>query len=299
MLHPLLVCLNGVGVPVIDPGAKWKRAFTREDGQVYDFSFGKDGNMVQSTRPILREDETDPKKVHMRVGDDATGHRLLRQFVESGKYRIASRGERSWVDFGDVKLEIGLGSDLRRAALKSSFACAVKFFPGETPRFTQAREDLANTDAASMPGSVSADLRSHPRLDEQRADLCHVVYIEQSDSVIHGVVQYFGAFQLWIELSNDAVQPHDCAIIGTLDPISCEESFRTIEPLRIPPCRTALVDGALPIRKFNASAYKRGAKRPETLKLTAVNVVGIEMRPSLGVFFPPSWTGDVPKKKWP
>src|SRR6266702_3209713 len=89
-LYPLIVQLGGIGVPLIDTGAKWKRAAVRDNGQVYNAVLEGDRCKLESTRPIVRRDPANPKIFDVTVGDDPTGQKYLKQFLDPAKFRIIS-----------------------------------------------------------------------------------------------------------------------------------------------------------------------------------------------------------------
>lgn len=84
------------------------------------------------------------------------------------------------------------------------------------------------------------------------------------------------------------------AALGILDPVTGTETFSQIEPLSIAPWQPGMADALFPLKRLNEDAHRRGANTPEMLKLNRIaseDLVGTQ------IFLPPSWTGDVPKKK--
>jgi hypothetical protein len=294
-LHPLLMQLRMAGVPVIDTGARWKRAHVGEDGMAYNVVFDRDGYRLESKSVLVKRDEDNPKILHPIIGDDRPGRKHLKQFLDSNKFRLLSLERKRVEEPLEYKLDWGFNPDLKLTALKMALAAGAIAFPNEVPRFIDARSDLMRADLTAHPASVVGDLRDHPTLDALRFDLCHLIYVEQAASRIHAFVQFFGAVQFWVALATSAPGVNDKALLAVLDPVTGAETFGDVTPLQIPPFRDQLVDAMLPIRKLNAGAAKRGAKIAEMIKVNEIRVDGVPLKP-FRPYCATSWTGDVLKK---
>jgi len=291
----LLVQLGGVGVPVIDPGATWRRASEGKDGQVYDALLSPEGFKVQSRRPLVSRDSQDPKLMHIVVGDDAVGQKHLRQFLSGGKFRVLST-ERVRVDDPVMGLDFGFNPELKLAALKMAFAAATLSFPNEVASFATARRELATADLSRSPSCVAGDLRHHSALDRLRDPLCHVIYVEQQARGLQAIVQFFGSLQFWAELTPEVSGTYDKAMMATLDPVTGVEQFNQITPLGLPRfLEGVVVDALLPIKKLNSGAAKRGGKTHEMISVKRVHVDGVEVAPK--PYLAISWTGDIPRRR--
>jgi hypothetical protein len=144
---------------------------------------------------------------------------------------------------------------------------------------------------------VTFDHRVHGSLDASRDPLCHTIYLEEQEGIIHGVVQFFGSFQAYITLSNNAFRPYEDGFLATLDPTSGEEKFHEIRRLGISKWTGSdTADQLSPIKKFNAYSYRRGAKS-DVLNVSSVKGEdGVEHKAKWsmpGV----SWTGDIPGRR--
>jgi len=293
-LYPLIVQLGGIGVALIDTGAKWNHAAVRDDGQVYNAVLDADGYRLESTRPIVRRDPANPKRFDVTVGDDAVGQKHLKPFLDPAKFRVIST-DRTPVENLNTKGQIGFNPDMKLTALKMAFAAGTIAFPKEVQLFDVARKELLAHDLATAPSCVEADLRNHTPLDKLRDDLCHVIYLEQVDRRIHAFVQFFGALQFWIQLAGSSTQVYDKAFLATLDPVSGVECFVEVGPLHLSPFDPdCLIDALLPIRKLNSGAAKRGGRTSEMIKLTGLKADGVEV--PLKPYRATSWTEDIPKK---
>jgi HNH endonuclease len=275
-LRPLLVLLWDVGVPVIDRG-KWKNAFIGKDGLPYHLTMGPNDLEPEGTQVVVDRNPDNPKVLKVIVNADVATPKLLRKFSNNKKLRLASRVELPAVQHDNVQGTLNIDNEMRLTALKMAFAVATIATPAEVDRFIDARKNLAGSVTDFDLASVRPDHRDHAALDKNRKPLCHTIYVEQSQGIIHGIVQFFGSFQLWIKLSSEPVHESETAMIATLDPISGDEEFREIAPrLDIPICKgDEEVDSTTPVRKFNLGAAWRGARTPETLKLTKIDGVDI------------------------
>lgn len=227
ILHPLLVQLAGVGVPLVATTAKWKRATTGADGQVYDAVIDEGSYKLESTRPFVQKDEEDPKKFHVRVGDDRVGRKHLKQFLNEDQFRVLST-ERYRVDVEESTHNWGFTPAIKLTALKMAFAVGAIAFPEEVSTFTLPRKELGAALLDVEPQSVQSDQRDLPALDALRLPLSHVIYVEQKDRSIQAFVQFFGALQFWIELSPGSLRSHGKAI---LKPVLLEISNQIVSDL--------------------------------------------------------------------
>lgn len=295
-LHPLLVLLGDGGVSVLDPGAKWKNAFVGKDGLPYHLTLGPHGMVPEGARIAVERDPSTPNMIRVTVNEDAAAPKLLHQFSNSKKFHLTSRVKLPPVQNDNVQATFNMGNAMRMTALKMAFAVATIALPTELDRFVEARKNLGGSVSDLDQTQVRIDHRDHPVLDRNRKPLCHAIYVEQAEGIVHGVVQFFGSFQFWVKLSSRISCPSETAMIATLDPISGIEEFREIPRLGIPVCKgDETVDSATPIRKFNLGAAWRGAKKSEILSLTKITTDdGTELFPTQP-YSAVSWTGDVPK----
>lgn len=284
-------------MPVVDTGAKWKRAFVGDDGMVYNAISDKDGVKFESTNVVVRKDKDNPKAIQPIVGDDRVGRKHLKQFLNPSRFRLLSL-EKKPVNFPrELKYDWGFNPDIKLTSLKMAFAVGTIAFPNEAANFVEPRKELVRADLNTMPASVVADFRDHARLDALRDALCHVIYVEQRDDHIHGFVQLFGAVQFWIQLATQVSSHHPDAFIAKLDPVTGTESFDNVPPLNLPPFCEGLVDAMAPIRKLNAGAAQRGAATTEMVKVNEIRVDGVPLKAPMRPYWVTSWTGVLPKKK--
>ena len=295
VFHPIIVALRGAGVDAIDYGAKWKNATTDNDGLQYDFKVGPAGYELESQKPIVRRHRENKNLFEVVVGDDSVGKKHLQRFLRKGTFRVLET-ERLPANLSEPVLEFEVGSDLKRAALKIAIATATLFFPSEVAGFLSARLELQNAGSSTAPAGVAIDLRPHEILDNHREPLNHLVYVEQSDQLLHAFVQFFGSIQLWIELTNATKAKYEMAALGSLDPLTGVETFCQIAPLQISPWQPGLADASVTLTKLNRNALQRGAKTNEIFKAKANKADGVELQ-SRGAYSAFSWTGFVPKPK--
>jgi hypothetical protein len=290
----LSVLLAKADVRIAKTGLKWKNAVSTPDGQVYNLVVTADGVQTESAKPLVERDPEDSKVLRVTVNNDPESRRLLKQF--SNPKRFAFQGETpgkpARTQESSFSLEVNTIVGL--TALKMAFAAATLAFPDEVPNFANARLDLTDADENSKPRSVVIDHRVHPSLDASRDPLCHTIYLEEHEGVIHGVVQFFGSFQAYITLSDKASRSYKNGFLATLDPTTGEESFREVQRLGISEWTSQdTADQLSPIKKFNADARQRGAKS-DALDVSSVKSEdGVERKAKWSI---PgvSWTGDFP-----
>ncbi len=288
--------LDDSGIAVRDPGALWKAATQTNDGLVYDFEIGPGGKRPKAPRPIILRDPVDSKLFRIQMTDDEASWRLLRKSFPESRFRhIGYWGEREEVQLGPLHLELTLGPSQMRTALKMAFALAAKEYPEEVDKFDGARRELVlNASSDQCPRDVAVDFRDHPSLDNLRDDLCHTIYVEQYGTAIHGIVQFYGALQIYIPLAGGLQRDYEYAVLGTLNPRSGEEKFSKVSPLKIEPWKDGYYDALSLLHKLNDAARRSGCRTPALLSVDNVSVDG-ETIPPRRLWWT-SWTGDCGKK---
>jgi hypothetical protein len=293
----LSILLAMAGVPIAKKGLKWKNAVSTPDGQVYNLVLTADGVQSESAKPLVERDPDDPKILHVTINNDRESRKLLKQFSNPKKFELQAETPGKPARTQESSFNLDLNKMVGLTALKMAFAAATVAFPDEVPRFVNARLDLTDTDENSRVRSVTFDHRVHGSLDASRDPLCHTIYLEEQEGIIHGVVQFFGSFQAYITLSNNAFRPYEDGFLATLDPTSGEEKFHEIRRLGISKWTGSdTADQLSPIKKFNAYSYRRGAKS-DVLNVSSVKGEdGVEHKAKWsmpGV----SWTGDIPGRR--
>jgi hypothetical protein len=294
---PLSMMLGRVGVPIALQDMKWKKELRTADGQVYDLSITPDGLQPQSAKPLVKRDPDDPKILQVTVNNDPESRKHLKQFSNPNKFRLESQTPGRPVRTEESTFTLNLNKATELTALKMAFASATLTLPDELAGFKAAALDLEEAESDSRVRAATIDHRTHESLDASRAALCHTIYVEEYEGIIHGIVQFFGSFQCWVKLSDSATRSYNNAILATLDPITGEETFRDIPSLGIRKWTGDEVEDQLsPIRKFNKYALERGATS-DALKVTSVTGAdGVEHRVVSSI---PSWswTGDMVGRK--
>jgi hypothetical protein len=291
---PLSMMLGRAGVPIALQNVKWKNAIKTPDGQVYNLSLTGKGLQPESAKPLVKRDPDDPKLLQVTINDDPESRRHLKQFSNPKKFVLQSRTHSKPALIAGSSFKVNLDRTVGLTALKMAFASATLVFPDEIANFKDARLDLAEVEQCSAPmRSLVIDNRTHKLLDAARPALCHAIYIEEHDGIIHGVVQFFGAFQCYIKLSDIVSRSYDSGLLATLDPTTGAEVFRELPRLGISKWTgKEMADQLAPIKKFNRDAMERGAKSVALDVSGVAGEDGIEqtVRASL---FGWSWTGDM------
>ena len=122
-LRPLLVLLGDAGVPVINRGM-WKNAFIGKDGLPYHLTMGPNGLEPEGTQVVMDRNPDNPKVLKVFVNADAATPKLLRQFSNNKKLRLASRVELPDVQPDNVQATLQIDNEMRLTALKMAFAVA-------------------------------------------------------------------------------------------------------------------------------------------------------------------------------
>ncbi len=266
----LSILLAQAGVRIAKKGLKWKNAVSTADGQVYNLVVTADGVQTESAKPLVERDPGDPRVLHVTVNNDPESRKLLKQFSNPKKFVLEAETPGKPARTQESSFNLDLNKMVGLTALKMALSAATLVFPDEVPNFAIPRLDLTDTDENSRVRSVVFDHRVHRSLDGSRDPLCHTIYLEEQDGIIHGIVQFFGCFQAYITLSDIASRSYKNGFLATLDPTTGEEIFREVHRLGIEKWSgSATADQLSPIRKFNAYARQRGA-RSEALDVSSV-----------------------------
>ena len=289
----LSIMLASVGVPIAKKGLKWKNAVSRPNGHVYDLVLRASGVQAESAKALVERDLSDPRVLRVTISNDPESRKLLKQFSNPKKFTFKGEAPGETLT-QESSFNLDLNKMVGLTALKMAFAAATLVFPDEVSLFLDARLDLVGQDENSPVRSVAFDHRVHRSLDDSRDPLCHTIYLEEQEGAIHGLVQFFGCFQAYINLSHKASRPYENGFLATLDPTTGKETFRNIPRLKIKRWTgNELADQLSPIKKFNAYAYQRGAKS-DALDVSSVRSAdGVEHR-AKGSIPGVSWTGDIP-----
>jgi hypothetical protein len=288
----LSILLARAGVPIAKKGLKWKNAVSTPDGQIYNLVLTADGVQTESAKPLVERDPGDPKVLRVTINNDPGSRKLLKQFSNPKKFALQAETPGKPARTQESSFNPDLNKMVGLTALKMAFAAATLAFPDEVPNFANARLDLTDTDENSRVRSVVFDHRVHRSLDASRDPLCHTIYLEEQEGIIHGVVQFFGCFQAYITLSDRASRSYKNAFLATLDPTSGQETLREIPRLGVGKWTgNETADQLSPIKKFNAYARQRGAKS-DALDVSSVRSEdGVERKAKWSIpgF---SWTGE-------
>jgi hypothetical protein len=127
---------------------------------------------------------------------------------------------------------IEIGPDLQRLALKCLLGTAT-LLPGAGADEREAGRARLMAESYVPGDEVMVYLKGADRLTALREPLCHVAYVERSNGLVHGVVQFFGAIAIYCRLGTTD-GPTD-ALKLTLDPITVDEACEAVQPLRLEP----------------------------------------------------------------
>ncbi|MFY9949174.1 MAG: HNH endonuclease [Candidatus Sulfotelmatobacter sp.] len=291
------ILLAQAGVAIAKKGLKWKNAVSTPEGLLYNLVLTTDGVQIESAKPFVERDPGDPKILHVTVNNDAESRKLLKQFVNPKKFALQGQTPGKPARTQESSFNLDLNKMVGLTALKMAVAASTLAFPDEVQSFSDARIDLTDGDESSRVKSVVFDHRIHSSLDASHDPLCHVIYLEEHEGTLHGVVQFFGSFQAYITLSNSVSRSYERGLLATLDPTTGQENFRVIPRLGIKKWRgNETADQLSPIKKFNACARQVGAKSDVLNVSSVTSEDGVERKAKWSI---PgwSWTGDIPGRR--
>ena len=147
------------------------------------------------------------------------------------------------------------------------------------------------------PDNITEAYCTYKLLDGLRKPLSHLIYVERSQGIVSGVVQFFGCIQLYTRLlvplsthlidygggystfaqATDLNPPSNVAMLATLDPVTGIEKFKHIRPLLLPePVEFDHVNGSRKwMKKLETQLKRRGMKG--TLKLSIDKITPLNL----------------------
>lgn len=274
------VYISSWGLPLRSADPTWKAAH-EHDGKTYDLSVGETSVRPKLSKPVIQYDE-EGNVVSGEFADKKQGDRFARGLIEKGK---AKRVEIEHVPPASVNLmglgnTIVLGPDLRRLALKMCVALSTLLPAFDVEEVAEARLFLRNNPASGRVMNTYPAYDVYDDIDSRREALCHVIYVERSQTRVYGVVQFFGVIQIFCRLGIYGSRSQTAALFASLDPVTGDERFSEVAPLDLayPPYfirreeYPRLMEGWM--KKFRDEAIKRGAPNPPEVEITSIEIEG-------------------------
>jgi hypothetical protein len=263
------VFISHFGLDLTRATATWPAAL-EINGTTYNLKSGPDGAQYELARPVILRNEAGDI-VGGRARSRPEAEQIASSLIEKGKAKEVKIEEAPNENLNDVRLDVNLSynEDLYRFAAKLAGNTAI----------SMGREVLIQRSgiARYLNGSPgwgavigSCDTSAIRTL---RPGLSHTVYIEFGPQS-HAVVILFGGMQIYVPLP----AADQGAILGFLDPITGEESFREVNALDlIPPpkfwnqaqARAYFADN---MRQLADEAKARGAKHPPDLSVRDIDL---------------------------
>jgi hypothetical protein len=221
-----------------------------------DLKIGSDQPIITASIPVIPKVREGKFRAEFRSEEEA------RQFLRS--HPKATNVEIKLVESQrQLRLPVTLsfGPDVRQLAAKMCIALS-RLVPTLEPEEVTSARDALNSEAVCKRQVLTAF--NEYSLDEYRPQLAHTIYIERGDHRAHGVVQFFGTFQVFCQLGlpkGDLPR----AFLGALDPLTGKETFRELDPLRLEEPPAFYAAKAVPAmldrwkRRFRDAAVARGA----------------------------------------
>ncbi len=261
------------GVPLPETAQSWQSAL-EIDGAVIDLSVDSGGIRARSDRPIvIRDDQGNIDEIYF--SRDAQ----LQKFV-AGKKR--KRPDERWLpvekrvatNSAGLRMQMEFGPDLYQLALKMSLAGASLVPSVNVDDVLEAGKCLHQTIGDVHP-RVAQYFRRIPGIDSVRPSLAHTLYVEHVGRRLVGLVQYFGVYQAFSNLSMNTHDEGHGAIFGWIDPVTLKESWADVEPLWLPEpppgyWASEIIGAQLQwTALLHASAVQRGARDKLDVIVTA------------------------------
>ena len=223
----------GVPLPVRD---RWWRSAYEVEGATLDLRVGREGIHARSNRPIIQKDEAGAV-----VAAYFERERDLEQFERVSSQRKPGAqwvrdDKRIATNLKGLRWSLQLGPCLQQMALKMSLAASTLLANLGHHDCAAARRSLSQMPSGAHD-CVAQYMHSVDEIAAMAPALAHTIYVEHCGYLARGLVVFFGAFPLFVELSARSEVPGDNAVLGYLDPIEAHEHFEIVVPfgLQVPP----------------------------------------------------------------
>lgn len=279
-LQALHVFISSWGLPLRSVSPIWVTAHSH-DGKLYDLEVGETGvrPILSSSSPHIQWDEKG-KIASREFRTKREAERFAHHLLKKGKVKHIeiSAVPPPDIDIAGLGMELQLGPDIKRLALKISVAAATLLQDFTPESVSLARQYLTGTYSAGCIDVVLPAYDSSVELDTARNPLSHCVYVIRSQGDVWAVVQFFGVVQLYCRLGSYGAGVQETAMIGTLDPVNGRENFSDAPIFQFPVPPFLIPVEIFPSKlgqwldKFRADALARGAAHPPDLKCRSIRV---------------------------
>jgi hypothetical protein len=269
-LEPIYVQLAVWGVPLAPRGRWWKSAH-QVDGAVIDLSVGQDGLEARSSHPIILKDTEGAVTAAYFESDEE-----LERFERTSQQR---KPDAQWIrdekrvttNLRGLQWRFELGTALQQMALKMCVAASTLLANVHSDDFLEITRTLREVPSGPHE-RVAQYMHPVPSIWAKRPALAHTVYVEHVGLCVQGVVEFFGAFPLFVYHCQATKSWGHHAVLAYLDPVNVLEKFEMISPIGLasPPAFYAAEEviqhQVRMVEKFIGSARSRGARtNPEVL----------------------------------
>jgi hypothetical protein len=240
------------------------------DGAVIDLSVGSQGIKARANRPIIIRD-VEARIEEAYFARDAE----LKKFSQAMERR---RPGTRWApaekivktDLRGLRLRFEIGPVWQQAALKMCLAGS-KLLPAVSREDRIQAGKILRGPVIDPHPIVSQYFYRYPSVESFRPQLAHTLYVEHLGNTLRGIVQFFGTFQLYCELSGATQSSGSDAVLGWIDPIDPSERLQSVEPIGLsePPASFDLIRAQLELAaRFRHAAVQRGATPERPLLIT-------------------------------
>jgi hypothetical protein len=270
LLKRMQVFISHFGLNLTRSPATWPCAI-EVDGTTYNLKSGPDGAQYELSRPIVSRNEAGDI-----IGGRARSWSEAREFaaslMASGKAKEVRIEEAHDENLNDVKLCTGLSynDDIYRFSAKLVSNTAILMGRKALIRASGIARYLQGG-----PGSSARIAHCNTSgIRSLRPGLSHTVYIEFNSLESRALVILFGWMQIYVPLP----AAKQGAILGFLDPITGEESFRETKPLNITPAPRFWTESDARVhfsyigQRLSEEANERGAKYPPDLSVSSFDL---------------------------
>jgi hypothetical protein len=275
ILHPLHIVLNSWGLPIAVEGPRWREAY-QIDGQSMDLRVGPGAPIMTSSKPIIPDMLKGTHTAEFRTIKEAQQFR--KQLDENPRVSgVKTEVRVDEVSTPGIPVTLKFGLELRQIAVKMCIALSRLMPTLELAELTRGQRALRSEE--NCKSSVGLAFLDYCGLDSQRPELAHTIYVERGQKLVYGVLQFFGAFQLFCRLGVPSGAP-EAAIVATLDPLNGKETFSEIPPLNLEEPPEFYSASSVPNfvrgwhRKLSHGAAARGATKD-----TDVNLYEVRLQP--------------------
>jgi hypothetical protein len=254
----------------VRPMARWCKHAIDVEGFPVDLRVTRNGIEGRLNKPILHRAIEGIEEAYLRTPNEHRDFLAgMRRKHPAAQWQPVTKSVST--NLKGLRARLDLGPEAQQLALKMTIAASSTLARVHRTEIAHAI-DLIRSPLPGPTGAIAQYFVRNPRIEEHRTPLAHVVYVEHHEHAVRGLVQLFGAWQLYTELASATAAIGDDAILYTADPVTGAITIVRMPPVNLKPppehyTAEEMINGTTQgVNVLVRAALDRGATRtPELL----------------------------------